>query len=298
VSRSAWIAVALTGLALAAVIAATVAIFAADDGSQTDTSTSELRGFELPLTNDPSALALGGHDGNLLVGIAAKAGGPVEIAALRAETPVPTDELEIALDGRQVEAESCGLGCSRVDGPVLDGSPRALNVGHDTTSVLLELPPRLPPDGGAVFDRALRTMDSLDSYRFTERLSSGRGSISTRIDVQAPNRLRLRTATGFSSVIIGKTRWDFRDGSWQRAPFPGLDVRDLVMWHEARNPILGRSGNATELAAFGLQPVPAWFRIEVAPSGRVLEAEMTAASHFMLHRYSDFDAGVKIAPPR
>lgn len=279
------------------------AFLGGDDEAATTTgsTTTELRRFELPLTDDPEALALAGHDGNLLVGIAAKRGGPVEITALRAETPVPTGELRIAVGRQVVDAMPCGSGCSRVDAPVFEGRITPLTVRTQSgQSVAFDLPPVLPPDGGAVFERALRTMDGLESYRFTERLSSGSGSVFTRLDVQAPNRLRLRTTSGFASVIIGKTRWDFRDGSWERAPFPGLDVRDVLMWHEAKNPrIVDQSQDGTrELVAFGLKPVPAWFRIEVAPSGRVVEAEMTAASHFMLHRYRDFNGGVKIRPPR
>jgi hypothetical protein len=112
--------------------------------------------------------------------------------------------------------------------------------------------------------------------------------------------MRLQTKS-FSSVIIGKTRWDRPAGAkWERSPFPGLDVRDLLMWHQAKSPrIVSLSGNGeAELVAFGFQPVPAWFRLDVEPSGRVTEAEMTAASHFMLHRYSDFDEGAAVAPPR
>jgi hypothetical protein len=72
------------------------------------------------------------------------------------------------------------------------------------------------------------------------------------------------------------------------------------MWHQAKNPRIVRlSGNGeAELVAFGLQPVPAWFRLDVEPSGRVTEAEMTAGSHFMLHRYSDFDEGAAVTQPR
>lgn len=299
-SRAAWTTLLVAVVALGLMVAALAAVLAGGDGSTTDSTASGAAGFELSLTDDPEALTLGGHDGNLLVGIAARSGGPVEIAALRAETPVPTDDLRLALGGQDVEAEPCGRGCSRVDAPVLAGRSSSLTVQHESSLVSFSLPAQLPPDGDAVFERALRTMDSLRSYRFTERLSSGRAAVFTTIDVQAPNRLRLRTQTGFASVIIGKTRWDFRDGRWERAPFPGLDVRDVLMWHQAESPrIVDQSENGTqELVAFGLKPVPAWFRLDVAPSGRVLEAEMTAASHFMLHRYSDFDAGVKIEPPR
>ena len=140
----------------------------------------------------------------------------------------------------------------------------------------------------------------LRSYHFTERLSSGQGSILTGLDVQAPNRLRLRTNTGFRSVIIGGTRWDFLDGRWERQSFPGLNVRDVLMWYDARTPrVVGREANGdTDLAAFSLKPVPSWFRLTVEPSGRVSHAEMTAPSHFMLHRYSEFDRAPPVTPPR
>jgi hypothetical protein len=142
-------------------------------------------------------------------------------------------------------------------------------------------------------------MRRLHSFRFTERLSSGAETVTTKLEVQAPNRLRLRTSTGFRSVIIGRNRWDYAEGRWEHVPFPGLDVAGVLMWSRAEHPriVTRRPHGITELAAFGLQPVPAWFRIAVNPSGRVVEAEMIAASHFMVHRYSDFNRGVSITPP-
>jgi hypothetical protein len=301
-SRAAWIALSAIVVVLG-VVAGGLAAFLGGEENSTATSPEppppETRGFELPLADDPSVLTLGAHERNLLVGIAARRGGPVEIVALRGETPVPAVELRIAVGGRSVAATPCGRGCSRVSAPVLDGRARTLSVRHGAQAVSFDLPVQLPPAGNAIFDRALRTMDSLRTYRFTERLSSGGGTVFTRIDVQAPDRLRLRTR-GFQSVIIGDTRWDRRGGRWERSAFPGLDVKQLLMWHEARNPrvLRRREDGGQELTAFGLKPVPAWFRLDVEPSGRVTEAEMTAASHFMLHRYADFDEGVTIKAPR
>ncbi len=234
------------------------------------------------------------------MGLAARPGGPLEVAALRAETPIATNALRIEVDGQPVEARACGAGCSRVQTAVLDGSPRRVTVRGGSASVSLDLPARLPPSGTAVFSKAQKTMDALSSFRFTEQLSSGKGGLRTEFDVQAPNRLRFRTAGDFRSVIIGRTRWDYVDGRWERASFPGLEVAQMLMWYQAKHPrVVGRRANGiTELAAFGLQPVPAWFRLSVEPSGRVVEAEMTAASHFMLHRYSDFNGRFAIKPPK
>ena len=301
-SRAAWTTLIASIVALGIVIGAVAAFVGGEEGTtSTSTPPDETRGFELPLLDEPGVLARGGHDKNLLVGIAARPGGPVEVAALRGETPVPTDELRVRANGGETPLVSCGRGCSRASVPVLDGRATSLTVEHGGETVTIDLPKRMPPDGDELFERARRTMSALESFRYTERLSSGLGTtVRSTIDVEAPDRMRLRTK-GFTSVIIGKTRWDRPAGAvWERSAFPGLSVPDLLMWHQAKEPrVLRRRENGNvELVAWGTEPVPAWFRLEVAPSGRVTEAEMTAASHFMLHRYEDFDRGATIKAPR
>jgi hypothetical protein len=302
VSRNAWIGlVAAVGIAAATVAGALLAKGSTDSTPQQRvlTAPKSARGFSLPLALSSSSLALAKHEGNLLVGIAARPGGPVEVTALRAETPLATDELRIEIGDRNLDAEPCGRGCSRVQVPVLNGSPVRLSVRAGSSRLSFALPARLPASGDEVFARAEHTMRRLHSFRFTERLSSGAETVTTKLDVQAPNRLRLKTSTGFRSVIIGRNRWDYTEGHWEHVPFPGLDVAGVLMWSRAEHPriVTRRPHGITELAAFGLQPVPAWFRIAVNPSGRVVEAEMIAASHFMVHRYSDFNRGVSITPP-
>jgi hypothetical protein len=302
-SRAAWTAL-LGGLVALGIAIGAVAAFLGGGEESTrsfpETSAAQGRGFELPLAGQPGTLALGGHDRNLLVGIAARRGGPLELTALRGESPVPPDELRVELNGRIVQAEPCGQGCSRLSAPVLAGRASSLTVRHGTEAVSFNLPALLPPDGKDAFDKANRTMSALETFRFTERLSSGLGTtVNSTVDVEAPDRMRLRTR-GFSSVIIGQNRWDRGRGTqWERSPFPGLDVKDLLMWHQAKNPRAVRllANGETEVVAFGVKPVPAWFRLNVEPSGRVTEAEMTAASHFMLHRYTDFDEGETIRAP-
>ena len=108
-SRAAWIAVT-TIVVVLLIVAIGLAAFLGGEESSTSTSAAppppETRGFELPLADDPSALTLGGHEGNLLVGIAARRSGPVEIVALRGETPVPAGELGITVGGREVDRQS------------------------------------------------------------------------------------------------------------------------------------------------------------------------------------------------
>ncbi len=297
-SRTASLAFLAAALAL---VAGVVTYFSLAGGSTQSvtpsTPGSPFRSFTLPLADSSSALALAGHEGNLLVGLAARPGGPAEVAAVRGDTPVATGAVQIRIDGRNAEPAPCGRGCSRVDVPVLAGSPARVSVRIEQSDLSFDLPARLPPDGTRVFLRARRTMDALRSLRFSERLTSGREVVFSTVEVEAPNRLRLRTGRS-RSVIIGKHRWDYRAGRWERTPFPGLRLPEVLMWSQAKHPrIVGRAGGVTELAAFGRQPVPAWFRLEIAPSGRVLEAEMIAESHFMTHRYSDFNAPFSIMPP-
>jgi hypothetical protein len=305
VSRTVWIAIFLGIIVLGLGAAAVTAVVTNNGQSGTTTtnpSTTSSVGspFDFPLGLKSNTLALAKHRQDVLVGVAAEPGGPVDVVALRAETPLPANAVRIAVDGRQLEAQPCGRGCSRVQAPVLDGRSSAVAIRVGPASVSFRLPPSLPAPGERVFDRARRTMGALRSYRFTERLTSGYGVVFTHLNVQAPDRLSLRTNSGYRSVIIGHTRWDYLDGRWQRGPFPGLAVREVLMWYDARNPrVLGRLPNGdVELAAYGLKPVPAWFRLTVEPSGRVVQAEMTAPSHFMLHRYSAFNRGAAIKPPQ
>jgi hypothetical protein len=303
VSRIAWITLSATAVALAAVAAA--ALLAGGDGRGPTTTvadttpSSPTRSFSLPLAEDPATLALARHSGAVLVGLAARPGGPVQVAALRAETPVAAGALQLQIGGETVEARSCGRGCSVIQSPVLNGSPERLTVRTGSATISFDLPARLPPSGAELFDRAQRTMGGLHSFRFNEQLSSGAGRVVTDYDVQAPNRVRLHTANGFRAVFIGHTQWDSQGGRWERTPFPGLTVTQMLVWYRAKHArIVGRRSNGvTELAAFGLEPVPAWFRLAVEPTGRVVEAEMIAASHFMVHRYSDFNGRFTIKPP-
>jgi hypothetical protein len=300
VSRLAWVSLLAAAVALLAVVAAGAFLIGGKDSEPSAQQPAPASGpFALPLAESPSALAVAKHERSLLVGVAARPGGPVEVAALRAEDAVPTEDLRLQLDGRAVEAKSCGAGCSRIDAPVLRGSSSRLSVSAGSSTLTFDLPAALPPSGASLFDHAQRTMAGLHSFRYLERLSSGGATVVTRYKVEAPNRLQLRTASGFETVIIGHERWDYHGDRWEHTPFPGLTMKEVLMWFQAKNArIVGRKNGLTELAAFGLEPVPAWFRLEVEPNGRVADAEMIAPSHFMVHRYSDFDGDLSIEAPR
>ncbi len=113
--------------------------------------------------------------------------------------------------------------------------------------------------------------------------------------------MAFRTGDGFRSIIVGRNRWDFRNGRWERTAFPGLRV-PTYMWDGARNPrLLGttrfRGRPVQILSVYDHDPVPAWFRLLVDARGRVLDAHMIAPSHFMRQQFSDFNGPIVIRPP-
>ena len=140
------------------------------------------------------------------------------------------------------------------------------------------------------------------THRFTEELTSGVGAgVRSVFEVRAPNRLAFRTADGFRSIIIGRNRWDFRNGRWERSTFPGLRV-PTYMWDGARNArLLGKTrfrGRPVQiLSVYDREPVPAWFRLLVDAQNRVVDAHMIAPSHFMRQQFSDFNGPIVIRRP-
>lgn len=299
--RLAWILVAVVAAALVALLVGAALVLATESGSDSveagrATAVGEpVEQLELPLAENRRALMLARRSGRVLVGIAALPGGPVEVAAIEGDEPLPRDALTFTVDGRELEPTPCGRACWRLD----VRSPRTLVVN----ALRFDLPSRALPSGTALFRKVTRTMSGIRTLRYVEELTSGvgRGQTST-FEVRAPDRMRFRSADGFRSIIIARTRWDFHDGRWERSPFPGLRVPNY-MWEGARNArVLGMTNHRGRpvhvLSVYDRRPVPAWFRLLVDAHGRVLDAEMLAASHFMRQRFSAFNAPISIEPPR
>jgi hypothetical protein len=309
VPKIVWV---LLSIALAAVVVGLTgaALLIADDSSGDSASApitetgSTPQPLQLPLTDDPQALTLARNVGPVLVGLAARPDRPVEVAAVNGERPILRSTLVFLVDGKGGGSGTpCGRACSRLDTRVLDGRRHTLEVlVPRQASVKFELPAQLPPSGAALFRTVERTMGSLRSYRYRERLTSGVGGVTAFFEAQAPDRLRFRTETGFRSVIVGNSRWDFREGRWERSSFSRLSTSSF-MWDGAHNArVLGQSrvgGRPVQvLSVFDFDPVPAWFRLQVDSSGRVLQAQMLAPSHFMDHRYRDFNGPITVEPPK
>jgi hypothetical protein len=295
--RAGWILVLLAvGVVVIGLLAAALVVAAGSEEEATEgTLTLEpTRRLELPLAADEGALMLAARNGRVLVGIAAKPDGPVQVAVVEGEDAVPESDLTFTVDGRLVTPRSCGHACSELDVQ----TPRELVVTAPET-FRFELPATAPPSGAALFAEVTRTMESLRTYRFHEQLTAGVGKgLSSTWEVQAPNRMRFQTADGFRSIIVGRARWDFHGGRWERTPHPGVELPSY-MWDGATGARLlpGPGGNSRTLAVFDREPVPAWFRLTIDDQTHVVDAEMLAPSHFMRQRFRDFNAQIEIGPP-
>lgn len=295
--RAAWVLVLVAGGVLVVGLLAAALVVAAGPGEEAiktrltfDGSTRQL---ELPLAAEGEALTLARRNGRILVGIAVDPSERVQVAVVEGEQAVPESDLTLTVDGRRLTPESCGQACWELD----VRQARELVVNAPET-VRFELPAVVPPSGAALFSDVTRTMASLRTYRFQEDLTAGVGpGTRSTWEVQAPNRMQFQAA-GFRSIIVGTSRWDFRNGRWERTPHPGVQVPSY-MWDGAGSArILGRAGDLRILSVFDREPVPAWFRLTIDGRNRVLDAEMLAPSHFMRQRFRDFNAPLTITPPQ
>ncbi len=103
--------------------------------------------------------------------------------------------------------------------------------------------------------------------------------------------------------MIGGRRWDRNPrGRWQESaqspltePTPPWGTAPAQAW------LLGRArvgGRPVWVVAFADPGASAWVRLWIDKANlRPLELSLTAAAHFMHHRYSDFNRAAPIEPP-
>jgi len=264
-----------------------------------------------PAPPPPDAVVLAGEDDDVAVGLAASPRGKdvaVRVTAL-GEDGNGIDGLRVVIAGGQ--ARPCGPGCYARRIP-LPSPPRRIDVrlkgaGANRATLRFMLPRRWPaPVAAGLVTRVDRVFRSLRSVVIHEHLaSSATNAITTTYRLVAPNRLTYSIVNGAKAVVIGGTRWDkIPGGRWERSqtepirqpePFWGSDPRTNAH-------LLGTStvgGRRVKVVSFYDPQLPAWFVLYVDPATDRMQAlRMTAQAHFMRHRYSDFDAPIRIVPPR
>jgi len=251
----------------------------------------------------PDALVLGGESGRRAVALAVGKGKLT--ATVLAPEGGPLSGLKVAFHAgsRLIPAKPCGLGCYSA----AVQRPRRVEVRlSGSRPVAFDIPEQTRP-AAAIVARAARVTRSLKSLVYTEALRSGpTGGLLTTWSLQAPDEVEYRIKGGADAVVLGTRRWDRdRPGApWRRSQqLPALRVPQPAWGSQATNAyVLGTarvSGRPVWVVTFANPTTPAWFTAWIdRTTYRPLRLHMTAAAHFMTHRYLAFDRPLKIEPPR
>ena len=250
----------------------------------------------------PGATVLAGESGGRAVGLAITPGGRLQATVLGPDDN-GVDGLSVGFRtaGRTVGSSRCGPGCYRADERI-DG--RRVTVVLDSGPVAFDLPGATRPATNLVAE-ARRAFAGLRSLVIHERLaSSRRDKITTTFRIVAPDRLTYVTSAGSRAVVIGGQRWDAQGkGAFLRSAQTPLELPGAEWgprWLNAR--AVGWAnvgGRRARVVSFFDPRLPGWFELAVDPAThRPLTLKMTAAAHFMRHRYTNFNQRLKIVPPR
>jgi hypothetical protein len=171
--------------------------------------------------------------------------------------------------------------------------------------VVFRIPASTPP-AAAIVARAARATRALRSLVYTESLRSGpTGGLLTTWRLKAPNEMEYTIRGGADAVVLGERRWD-RDkpgAPWRRSEqVPALTVPQPAWGSVATNAhLLGTTtlnGRPVWIVSFANPSTPAWFTAWIdRKTSLPLQLRMTAAAHFMFHRYLAFNQPLRIRPP-
>jgi hypothetical protein len=198
------------------------------------------------------------------------------------------DGLSLRIDGRV--AAPCGSGCYRSR-----TAAATVVVASGASSWRFTLP-RSAPSARPAIAAAQRAYTRLQSVRLRQQLDSGPGvGIETRFLFVAPDRLRYTISGGSEAVVIGNRRWDRSSPKdpWARSAQQPVRVMHLP-WDRVTNAHVIAPNTIT---FFDLN-ARAWFWAVLDPKSSLPSTErMTGIGHFMVNRYSGFDAPATIAAP-
>jgi copper transport protein len=194
-----------------------------------------------------------------------------------------------------VPARSCGAGCYRAS----LSSAGAVDVSVGGRVVVFQVPAKTRP-AGAIVARATEAFRRLRSVDYVERLASDpRNKVVAEFTLERPNRLEYRIRGGADGIIIGPRRWDRqRGGKWVPSPQDVTPQPEPIWAGHSTNAYLLESTPTTYVVSFFKPIGPVWFTLRL--DRRTLlprSLRMTAAAHFMTHRYTTFNAPRKIRAP-
>ena len=271
-------------------------------------------GPEATLSEPQAAdLTLGGNAGSVLVGLSVRPVRPGLNSLLvynfppGGEAAAAKEVITVSLNGHQVAGTRCGPTCYDASAAVSGGETVRVDVaGTGGGTAIFGLPTLPAADGSQLLQMATERMRQLHAFRITETLGPARIPLVTDYQLEAPDRLQYRLATGAETVFIGTTRYS-RDGAadqWKAESTSPIQVPTLFWEQETSlGPRLVGSdqidGVRTQVVTFfeELDGGPIWFRLWVDGQGLVRRAEMRAPGHFMDQHYFDFDGPITISAP-
>lgn len=287
-------------------IALLLTLCAAATGCSSRPAVSQ-RSLQVTVQNPPppprGALVLAGESGSRAVALAVGKGKLTATVLSPEGGPQSGLKVSFVVGPRTIPAKPCGLGCYSAAAPAASRVVVRLN---GSPSVAFTLPAR-PRPAATIVARAARATRALRSLVYTEALrSEPSGGLLTTWSLKAPNEVEYRIKGGADAVILGTRRWD-RDHAgapWRRSQqLPALRVPQPAWGSVATNAyVLGEGavqGRPVWIVSFANPTTPAWFTTWIdQQTYRPLQLRMTAAAHFMLHRYTAFDQPLTIAPPK
>ena len=195
-----------------------------------------------------------------------------------------------------VPARSCGAGCYRSS----FSSAGAVNVTVGGRVLVFHVPATARP-ADAIVARATGTFRRLRSVDYVERLaSSPRNKVVAEFTLERPNRLEYRIRGGADGIIIGSRRWDRqRRGKWVPSPQDVTPQPEPIWAGHSTNAYLLEATPTTYVVSFFKPTGPVWFTVWLDRRTFLPRTlRMTAAAHFMTHRYTRFNAPPTIKAPR
>ena len=216
--------------------------------------------------------------------------------------PLSGLKVAFATGSKVVPANPCGHGCYSAAAH----RPRHVQVRLSGSGrVDFDIPARTAP-AAAIVARAAGATRKLKSLVYVESLrSTPKGGLLTTWSMKAPNEVEYRIRDGAQAIVLGTKRWD-RDragAKWRRSEqLPALRVPQPAWGSRATNAyVIGQTrvaGRPAWLVSFVNPNTPAWFTVAIdRATYRPLRLRMTAAAHFMRHRYLEFNRPLTIEPP-
>jgi hypothetical protein len=293
---------ALLALLVASLVIAAVLVSVHSSSGASPVSTNSISVSASSFTPPRGAVVLAHEAGSRAVALAAGSGRLTATVLAPSGEPDRGLPLSFRVGGRTIKASSCGAGCYTAAGPTSGRVEVLLGSG---APVGFDLPAHARP-AEAIVRRATRVFRGLKSLVYIESLrSTPTAGLVTTWKMQAPDEFSYRIDNGASAVVIGNRRWDQTSSGakWVESTQEPKPQVPAPTWGNlfVNAHVIGTTsvaGRPVWVVSFVNPSIPAWFTAWIDRANhRTLRLRMTAASHFMFHRYIEFDKPLGIRRP-